>query len=59
MEAKLSLETSVNIHQPGRRNVPDDVDLQPCLVGGKLDTWAFYAFARGFSSSVHRGESHL
>jgi hypothetical protein len=59
MEAQWLLETSVNILQPERCNVPDDVDLQSCFVGGELDTWAFYACTRVFSSSVHRGEAHL
>jgi len=59
METRFSLETSLNIYQPERGIVSDDVDLQPCPVGGKLDTWTLYAFARGFSSSVHRDEAHL
>jgi len=59
MEIKCHLETFLNIHQPELGIVPDDVDLQPCPVGGRLDTWALYACARGFSSSVHRGEAYL
>ena len=55
MEAQRSLETFVNIHQFELRNAPDDLDLQPCLVGGKLDTWTLHACASGLSSSVHIG----